>query len=407
MRIFNIIIIILFIFNHGYSQTKQVSVGIKNNPDSFSEVLTPFGPALKSNVHFVSKGNHINNKHYSTQIVQTSTGKVIEEFENQISSENTGSKGSSIENETSNSQLGFPDGWLTYGFGSTDSPTKTPISLFRTKWYVPSEPIKESDQLIYIFCGLETIDDYGISRIVQPVLQWGKSPAGGGKYWTICNWYVSSDYNFFYDSLINVSPRTLLEGKIQLMSISDNQFNYFSSFTGFSTGLTINSLPELKSPCIVLETYNLKECEELPIDEKIRMFNILVKTDTLNRNLAWSVYNNNSVQNSCSQYTKILSENSTNGELDIHLRSPVDLDKFDLIHIYPNPCNKFLHVSPTRVIKNCRVEIYNEFGRLEKSDYFENMEYEVNLDMENLASGIYLIKFSYNYSTHTFKVIKR
>lgn len=399
MRLINIIIISLLILNRGYSQTNHASLY-----ESQSEVLTPFGPALKSNVHFVGKGNQVSKKTYSTQVIETCSGKVIQEFRNNFYAKFNISKGTYFENETSNSII--PDGWLTYGIGAVDSPTDTPISLYSVKWYVPSEPLLESDQLIYIFCGLQAIDS-GVAHIVQPVLQWGKSPAGGGKYWGICNWYVSSDLNYFYDSLIKVSPGTLLEGKVQLISISDSKFNYYSSFTGYETGLQINNLPQFTNPNVVLETFNLKECREFPIDEKIRMFNIQIKSDTLKRNLKWEVVDHIGAQNDCSQYTKILSENSINGELDIHLHSPTDLDKFDLIHLYPNPCQEFLHISPKRLIKNCRVEIYNEFGRLEKTEYFKNMDYEANINMSNLAFGVYFVKFSYDYDKHTFVIIKR
>lgn len=65
-----------------------------------------------------------------------------------------------------------------------------------------------SDQLLYLFTALLGWDvmDNGnyFNHILQPVLQWGLSPAGGGNYWAINNWYVN-DQDYFYDSLIVVN----------------------------------------------------------------------------------------------------------------------------------------------------------------------------------------------------------
>jgi hypothetical protein len=390
------------------NQKEDRSSGFLNikDPSCDSVVLTPFGRAAKSHIHFISNKFHVNNGNSYTEIVQNSTGRVIQKFAKDFSQNKLDSH-SPFENETEDTGMNFKDGWITYGSCEVFSPKEIPISLFDVKWIVPSDPIMKSNQLIYIFCGLQAIES-GVGHIVQPVLQWGISPAGGGNYWAICNWYVSSDYNLFYDSLIKVNPGTSLEGKIRLTSTVDTLFNYISSFEGYSEGLQVNSLPELTNPYVVFESYYFDDCAEFPPDEKIRMFNIILKTDTIYPPLKWLTSDNlNTGQNTCNQYTKVISESSYNGEVDLHLHSPADIGNFNKIHIYPDPCDRLLHISPKELLRNCTIQIFNLSGVIQKSDYIENMESEFNLDLTNLASGIYFIRFFYNNSSHTFKFIKR
>ena len=62
-----------------------------------------------------------------------------------------------------------------------------PIIYFSTKWVVPPAPSASDGQTVFLFNGLQP--DNG-AHILQPVLQWGPSAAGGGNYWSITNWYV-------------------------------------------------------------------------------------------------------------------------------------------------------------------------------------------------------------------------
>lgn len=55
------------------------------------------------------------------------------------------------------------------------------------QFLVPSSPVIGDDQTIFFFPGFENEER---SAIVQSVLQWGPSAAGGGQHWSIASWMV-------------------------------------------------------------------------------------------------------------------------------------------------------------------------------------------------------------------------
>lgn len=74
------------------------------------------------------------------------------------------------------------DGWWLNSWWTSASQ----ITSLTSKWVVPPAP-SSNGALIYLFPSVEPADG---SAIVQPVLQWGVSPAGGGNSWKLANWYV-------------------------------------------------------------------------------------------------------------------------------------------------------------------------------------------------------------------------
>ncbi len=98
---------------------------------------------------------------------------------------------------------------------------------------MPSVPSNKGSQTIFLFNGMQdglTSSSY----IIQPVLQWGPSAAGGGKYWAITNWYVSGRSAYF-GSLVSVSAGASLTGVMKETAVSGSNYSYNSSFTGYSS----------------------------------------------------------------------------------------------------------------------------------------------------------------------------
>ena len=371
-------------------------------------VNTPFGKALKSRVHYVDKNHHINIKNGQVQIVKSKTGS-IEEVYDEI---NRTKSSLDINN--------YKDGWNTYAVYLTSQVDKPP-TYFSAKWIVPPPP-KESDQLLYLFNALLGWDYFEnrnrIDYIVQPVLQWGLSPAGGGKYWSISNWCVSNELEFFHDSLIVVNTGTLLEGVLKLTSTFNNRFNYNSSFSGYPTGLQVDDLPQLQLAYIALESYGAETSDEYPTNQKIKFFDIHLETDSKNPKIPWDLYMDEKSPSVLGQFTKVIDTNSDGGEIEIYFRKPNSIDGFDEIQFYPNPFGDYLHISPYRIknrvsvfadlpITDCTIEIFDSFGRLLKNYFYANLDHEFELDLSNLNSGLYLMKFKYDNRTNTFKIIKR
>jgi len=61
-----------------------------------------------------------------------------------------------------------------------------PPDPFCTGW---EDCIQDGGQTLFFFGGVSPSDN---SWILQPVLQWGPSSAGGGEYWILSNWLVSN-----------------------------------------------------------------------------------------------------------------------------------------------------------------------------------------------------------------------
>lgn len=92
--------------------------------------------------------------------------------------------------------VGFKGGWQVYT-KQDFSGTEDSIHSFVGSWNVPNAPAKYTKQTIFLFTGMQNEDwippddgPKGKFDIIQPVLQYGPSGAGGGAYWMISSWYV-------------------------------------------------------------------------------------------------------------------------------------------------------------------------------------------------------------------------
>lgn len=162
----------------------------------------------------------------------------------------------------------FDSGYIAFFYWGNTAPDAVPISSFRTTWTVP--PIPETGhgaQLLYLFNALQPTS--GVSRILQPVLQYGVSAAGGGDYWSVASWWVN-DGEASFTPAIEVTPGQSLEGILTLTSINtsdaDNQvYEYTSAFAGIpATSMTISSPVELTFAWEVLEFYRVNQTSDLP-----------------------------------------------------------------------------------------------------------------------------------------------
>ena len=147
--------------------------------------------------------------------------------------------------------------------------------MFRTNWTVPAEPTSDSGQLIYYFNGIQNSDR---NSILQPVLQWGISPAGGGAYWSVASWYISPTGHAVFSSLIRVNVGDILIGAMT------------QTATGGGLSTTHRSLSELKGPrCRLkmptsssgamktMEAYNVSQCSDYP-DAAVAFGGIFIDT---------------------------------------------------------------------------------------------------------------------------------
>ncbi|CAK5266329.1 unnamed protein product [Mycena citricolor] len=95
------------------------------------------------------------------------------------------------------------------------------------------------------------------NAILQPVLQYGSSAAGGGSYWAVATWYLVGN-SVMYTNPVRVSAGANLNGIITLKSHSGSSYNYVSSFTNVgSTSLTVNGAAQLTWATETLEVYSV------------------------------------------------------------------------------------------------------------------------------------------------------
>ncbi len=374
-------------------------------------VFPPLGRASKTNTYFVDHGNCLVVNDSAILIVNKAMGKT----EKKLTLHSSIQKSCELSDKTEinvSSAFNKQDGWITYADPQVMISNNKPTTYFAAEWVVPNPPLKKSGQLIYLFVGLGGAhilpDSNSIAYILQPVLQWGVSPAGGGEYWAICNWLVTNHGQYFHDSLIKVNPGDRLQGIVKRLAKTDSTYVYNSSFTGYGQGLDVQNI-NFWSMYLALETYGVRDCDENPADEKLRMFNIQMIVNDIYPPVRWQM---NNIIDHCGEYTNLVHESSQNGEINIHFHKPYSEDNFEDIYLYPNPIQDILHISITNPILRCRIEIYNGLGILMLRETHEILEYEYDLNLTNFSPGIYYIKFYYQKdmytreTSHTFKFIK-
>jgi hypothetical protein len=203
-------------------------------------------------------------------------------------------------------------GWITYAYWNNG--TGNTITSFGTTWTVPPPPTTQEGQTIFLFNGIQNYgENYGI---LQPVLQWGPSAAGGGSYWAIASWYVTSGGQAFHTNLIEIGAGSNLTGVMTLTGRSGGLFNYMSEFQGIGgTSLPVQGIAELLWCNETLEAYSVNQCSDYPATNMTALTAIDLQTGSVTPGLNWTPVN--TVQD-CGQHTVVVSNSATNGEVDIY-----------------------------------------------------------------------------------------
>lgn len=151
-------------------------------------------------------------------------------------------------------------GWIAYAYWNNNGPH--PIKSFRSDWYLPPDPATNHGQLLYLFNGITPSD---LSTILQPVLQWGVSPAGGGQFWGVASWYVTGT-SAFHTKLARINrPHQFLRGIITLTGSGSGKYNYVCYFAGIPhTTLTLTGSPQLVWAANTLESYAVQTGTDYP-----------------------------------------------------------------------------------------------------------------------------------------------
>jgi len=146
-------------------------------------------------------------------------------------------------------------GWIEYG--SFDG---TNFNSFNGYWPVPNAPSTSDGQIVYIFTGLE---NQAGDEIIQPVLQWGATPAGGGDYWALSSWWVTSFGQALWSTLVNATDGDTIYGTM-LMGAQGSWTIVSNVQGGASTTLNVNNIDPQQMATVTLECYSISTCTDYP-----------------------------------------------------------------------------------------------------------------------------------------------
>src|SRR5580704_7470153 len=315
---FVLLAIVAVIFSTGCAkENKQPANSSPAAAGNEEMVVTPEGMMAKSNVHFIEEGFALRIENGHILKVDAKTGRQAEDFGELKQDPERFNSNRVTAGLSANNRVPEVQGWIAYAYWSNPSSSK-PITSFTTNWVVPSVPSRQGNQTIFLFNGMQD-GTTSTSYIVQPVLQWGPSAAGGGKYWSITNWYVSSSQAFF-GTLVNVSAVASLQGVMKETAHSGSNYSYNSSFTGYSSAsaLQVNNVPEAFWAAETLESYGVTNTNtQYPPNVAVAMKSIQISQGSANASIKWTIAQ---ATRNAAQKAVVVSNSSPNGEVDIYFR---------------------------------------------------------------------------------------
>jgi hypothetical protein len=130
--------------------------------------------------------------------------------------------------------------WCTWNNGAAQ-----PIASFEARWTVPVAPVSANGQTIYLFNGLL---DAGGTHILQPVLQWGRSPAVGSTNARGLSsfWVGGQNDMMFTTDWVTVAPGDVVIGRMTVNPQGNGLVSCTTEFDGYSRrpcGQTTGSPP--------------------------------------------------------------------------------------------------------------------------------------------------------------------
>jgi hypothetical protein len=155
------------------------------------------------------------------------------------------------------------NGWVEYADWTA---TQTPGEL-ATTWRVPDVPASNVGQTLFYFPSFEPAAG---NAIVQPVLQYGVSAAGGGSYWAIASWWVGPSGAARYSSLLPVNSGDTIRGVITTTDCDANGgckfvIKTYDETLDNSRQLTVVDTASYTWAQVgVFEVYGVTECNQLP-----------------------------------------------------------------------------------------------------------------------------------------------
>lgn len=263
-------------------------------------VLTPGGYRHRSLVHHVPQGHKVRRRKQELQIVHRSSQRIVARHS------------IAPKNEVNAIIPGLGSGWVTSV--SWLNPTGDTISQFATTWTVPPAPSTgDQGQTIFLFNGLQNPT---ASNLLQPVLQWGASQAGGGAYWSISNWYIDDSGHVTHSDFLQVPSGQVLTGIVALGQESGGLCTYTVGFDGYSyLNLAASGVDPSPLAVEVLESYQIGDCAEYPNTPSTSMSSIFIAADGTAPNVIWTPHNQGV---GCKEHSVVTSAANPGGAVELY-----------------------------------------------------------------------------------------
>lgn len=267
---------------------------------------TPIGLVPRRNTHYVPEGTQLRHNDTNVDIVW-SNGTVMQ------STPLSGNSRNSSQNIGRFSPRDVDGGDVVFGYWKNDK--ISPIANFSTFWDVPPPPASSDGQVLYMYNALVSNE---FDAMLQPVLQYGISAAGGGNFWAVSSWYLLNS-DVFYTNLTVVPSNQTLGGFITINNITTTSdgvttYYYTSQFTGLpSSSMSVSLNQQLVYAYEGFGDDSISGPSDLPAG-RTTMRNINIFTlDEKDADVAWTPYNNDNA----TLTTVTVVKNGTNGEVDI------------------------------------------------------------------------------------------
>jgi hypothetical protein len=153
---------------------------------------------------------------------------------------------------------------------------------------VPADPAVKGSQSDFFFSSLEPSSG---ASILQPVLQWGTSAAGGGQGYFIASWYVAKNHQPYVNAATPVGNGDVIYGQLEGNSCASNGSS--CHWTVVATDLTTGSVPVQRIDVTagdifnqvqggVFESYGATSCAMFPASHTAAFSSIQVWGPTFN-----------------------------------------------------------------------------------------------------------------------------
>jgi len=196
------------------------------------------------------------------------------------------------------------DGWQVWT--AFNNPNNASFDAFLGDFNVPQSPSNwDGSALLYMFTGLQNDNWVPIPGeydtppgfdIIQPVLQYGSGPDGGGDYWSLASWYVTVDENTFTSNPMQVNAGDNIYGNMTRINATAWYIGSDDTTMGQSTFITVDD-PRLDTQpwaYCTLEVYSVSDCagDFPPANSPLKFSNLALYEGKDEVTADWQALNN-------------------------------------------------------------------------------------------------------------------